>query len=88
MIELRLYVAGLGYQVAALIDHVTQMLEGVSGLEYSANVVDVTEEPESALVHKVFATPTLARLVPPPLEQLFGDLANQERIVQELALAG
>ena len=50
-------------------------------------VIDVLEDPISALNDDVYATPTVFRISPEPVRRLFGDLSRKETIIDGLGLS-
>lgn len=59
-------------------------LEGVYDLE----VIDVLERPQLAEDEKILATPTLIKILPPPVRRLIGDLSDREKVLVGLDLRG
>ena len=86
MFELQLYVTGQYGKSAIVVDGIKAMLAGLLDMEYSLRVVDVLENPESAIDNQVFATPTLLRCAPPPTRKVMGDLSDQSRVLTALEL--
>ncbi|MCA0200836.1 MAG: circadian clock protein KaiB [Proteobacteria bacterium] len=84
-ISLRLYVTGhtpsAERAVAALAD-----LRGHFGGRLSVQIIDVLEDPVSALNDDVYATPTVFRITPEPVRRLFGDLSRKETLIAGLGL--
>ncbi len=50
-------------------------------------VIDVLEEPQVAEAHKVIATPTLIKRLPPPTRRIIGDLSDIQRVANLLGLS-
>jgi circadian clock protein KaiB len=44
---------------------------------YDLEVIDIYQLPALARGHQIVATPTLIRLLPPPLRRYIGDLSNE-----------
>jgi circadian clock protein KaiB len=55
--------------------------------DYEVVVVDVLERPDLAEEHKILATPTLVKHLPPPLRRIIGDLSNTEQVLAGLNLS-
>ncbi|MFE0098757.1 circadian clock KaiB family protein [Streptomyces sp. NPDC059009] len=55
---------------------------------FEIKVVDVLGKPELADEARVFATPTVVRVAPPPRRRVIGDLADTDRAAAALGLLG
>lgn len=53
---------------------------------YTLKVIDVLKNPQLAEEDKILATPTLAKVLPPPLRKIIGDLSNREKVLVGLDL--
>jgi len=49
-------------------------------------VIDVLKEPLRALAEAVLVTPTVVKLSPLPVQQIIGDLSEEEEVLQALGL--
>lgn len=49
-------------------------------------IIDVLEQPEIAETHRILATPTLIKELPPPLRRVIGDLSDKEKVLLGLEL--
>ncbi len=85
MIKLRLYVTGSTPTAQRSIDNLHELLHENYEGEYELEVLDVFEHPEAAFENAVFVTPTLTRILPPPVIRIIGDLSNRERVLAGLA---
>jgi circadian clock protein KaiB len=85
MIKLRLYVTGSTPTSQRSIDSLHELLRDRYADQYELEVFDVFEHPEAAFEDAVFVTPTLTRILPPPVIRLIGDLSNRERVLAGLA---
>ena len=45
------------------------------------------ESPEIAEQHRILATPTLVKELPPPLRRVIGDLSDREKVLLGLELS-
>lgn len=83
---LKLYVAGNTPNsvraLRTLSDILDQEFQGV----YALKVVDVLRSPQLAEEDKILATPTLAKVLPPPVRKIIGDLSDRERVLIGLDL--
>lgn len=82
----RLYVCGQTGRsrraIAVLRQLCDEKLAGRSELE----VIDVLAEPGRADEDRVLATPTLIKLVPPPIQRVVGDLSDSSGLREALDL--
>jgi circadian clock protein KaiB len=51
---------------------------------YKIEIIDLAEQPERAHQDRILATPTLVKLSPPPGKRLFGDLSDQQKVLEWL----
>jgi circadian clock protein KaiB len=49
-------------------------------------VIDVLKQPQLAEDDKILATPTLIKILPPPVARIIGDLSNKEKVLLGLDL--
>ena len=85
-IRLTLFVSNASATTSAAIGTLRALVrEHPGGIELE--VVDVNEQPERAERHRVLATPTLIRELPPPVRRLVGDLSRQRQVRVALDLA-
>ncbi|WP_029893361.1 circadian clock KaiB family protein [Desulfohalovibrio reitneri] len=54
--------------------------------EYEIEVIDVLERPQLAEEEKILATPTLIKLLPPPIKRIIGDLSDKRQVMLGLDL--
>jgi circadian clock protein KaiB len=78
---LKLYVAGnTPNSVRAL-----RTLKNILGV-YALKVIDVLKNPQLAEEDKILATPTLSKVLPPPVRKIIGDLSDREKVLIGLDL--
>ncbi len=53
---------------------------------YALKVIDVLQNPQLAEEDKILATPTLSKILPPPVRKIIGDLSDRERVLIGLDL--
>jgi circadian clock protein KaiB len=63
-------------------DILDQEFKGV----YALKVIDVLKNPQLAEEDKILATPTLSKILPPPVRKIIGDLTDRERVLIGLDL--
>ena len=85
-IKLRLYVTGQTPSAERAIATLEDVLKDFDG-RMQLEIIDVLEDPISALNDDVYATPTVFRISPEPIRRLFGDLSRKETIIAGLELS-
>ncbi|MDX2271124.1 MAG: circadian clock protein KaiB [Cyanobacteriota bacterium] len=83
---LKLYVAGNTPNSLRAIRTLHDILDKEFRGVYSVKVIDVLENPQLAEEDKILATPTLAKILPPPVRKIIGDLSNREKVLIGLDL--
>ncbi len=86
MNELKLYIVGETRNSINLMDDLKMLLEKELRGQYSLEVIDVLKNPQKAIDDKIFATPTLVKVHPPPVKKVIGDLSTQRNVLMELGL--
>ena len=83
---LKLYVTGLTPRSQEAVKNLKKILnEDYKGV-YSLRVIDVVKQPNLAEDDKILATPTLIKILPPPVRRIIGDLSNKEKVLLGLDL--
>lgn len=85
---LKLFVTGQTPRARRAIDNLSRLCEERLRGQYEIIVVDVLEDPQLAEDERIFATPTLIKLLPPPLRRIIGDLSDSDKVLMGLDLAG
>ncbi|CAN5197115.1 hypothetical protein BH10CYA1_BH10CYA1_48760 [soil metagenome] len=80
----KLYVMGSSSRSSSAIDNLKSFCEEFMPSNYHLSIIDVLEDPKSAELDKIFATPTLIKHEPPPVRRLIGDLADREQVFRIL----
>ena len=83
---LKLYVTGSTPRSQAAIKNLKKILDEDYKGAYSLKVIDVVKQPKLAEDDKILATPTLIKILPPPVARIIGDLSNREKILLGLDL--
>ncbi|CAK6700179.1 circadian clock protein KaiB [Synechococcus sp. BA-124 BA4] len=83
---LKLYVAGNTPNSMRALQTLRQILEQEFKGVYALKVIDVLKNPQLAEEDKILATPTLAKILPPPVRRIIGDLSDRERVLIGLDL--
>ena len=84
---LTLYVNGTSARSAAALITLQRLCERELAGQVDLTVVDIHSNPEALSDYRILAVPTLIKRLPPPLRQIVGDLANEERVLAALDLA-
>ena len=78
---LKLYVTGVTPRSQAALKNLKKILnEDYKGV-YSLKVIDVMKHPKLAEDDKILATPTLIKILPPPVARIIGDLSDREKVL-------
>ncbi len=86
MYLLRLYIAGQTPKAQKAIKDLEALLDEYSKEEYSFEIIDIIENPQLATYDQIFVTPTIIKLLPPPITRIAGDLSDKERAKEALDL--
>ncbi len=83
---LKLYVAGNTPSSTRALRVLNTILETEFQGVYALKVIDVLKNTQLAEEDKILATPTLAKILPPPVRKIIGDLSDRERVLIGLDL--
>ncbi|WP_269623357.1 circadian clock protein KaiB [Prochlorococcus marinus] len=83
---LKLYVAGNTPNSMRALNTLREILKKDFKGVYALKVIDVLKNPQLAEEDKILATPTLAKILPPPVRRIIGDLSDRERVLIGLDL--
>ena len=83
---LKLYVAGNTPNSMRALKTLRNILETEFRGVYALKVIDVLKNPQLAEEDKILATPTLAKILPPPVRRIIGDISDRERVLIGLDL--
>ncbi|MBW4592110.1 MAG: circadian clock protein KaiB [Brasilonema angustatum HA4187-MV1] len=83
---LKLYVAGNTANSVRALKTLKNILEQEFQGVYALKVIDVLKSPQLAEEDKILATPTLSKILPPPVRRIIGDLSDRERVLIGLDL--
>ena len=78
---LKLYVTGQTTNSVKAIQNLKNILSGELKDLYELKIIDVLENPQLAEDEKILATPTLSRVLPPPVKRIIGDLSDKEKVL-------
>jgi len=83
---LRLYVTGATPASARAIARVRAICEEQLQGRYALEVIDIHQLPALARDEQIIATPTLVKVLPPPIRRYLGDLSKTEKVLFGLDL--
>lgn len=83
---LKLYVAGNTSNSIRALKTLKDILEQEFQGIYTLKVIDVLKNPQLAEDDKILATPTLSKILPPPVRKVIGDLSDREKVLIGLDL--
>ena len=83
---LKLYVAGHTPNSMRALNTLREILESEFKGVYALKVIDVLKSPQLAEEDKILATPTLSKILPPPVRRIIGDLSDREKVLIGLDL--
>lgn len=83
---LKLYVAGNTPNSVRALKTLKEILEQDFQGIYALKVIDVLQNPQLAEEDKIMATPTLAKVLPPPVRKIIGDLSDRQKVLIGLDL--
>jgi circadian clock protein KaiB len=83
---LKLYITGMTPRAERAVANLRRICDVDLGGEYKLVVIDVLEQPQLAEDEKILATPTLIKVLPPPLRRIIGDMSDTERVLLGLDL--
>ncbi len=81
---LGLYVAGRTAKSLAALDNLRRACEAHLAGHYEIEVVDLLQNPLSAVTDQIVATPTLLRRLPEPPRRIIGTLSDTQRLLFDL----
>jgi circadian clock protein KaiB len=84
---LKLYITGQTPRSERAITNLRRICDEELGGRYEIVIIDVLERPHLAESDKILATPTLIKMLPPPLRRIIGDLSDTDKVLLGLDLA-
>ncbi len=81
---LRLYVAGRTGKALAALDNLQRACDAHLAGHYEIEVVDLLQNPTSAVTDQIVAIPTLLRRLPEPPRRIVGTLTDTEQLLLAL----
>lgn len=84
--KFRLYVAADTHNSAQAVANLNALCEAHLADRYEIEIVDVFREPQRALAEGIRMTPTLIKVMPPPLRRIVGTLGQTQHVLETLGL--
>ena len=78
---LRLYVTGETPNSVIAIKNLKRIAADRLDQKYEIEIIDVIKHPQLAENDRILATPTLIKLLPPPLRRVIGDLSDVDNVL-------
>ena len=78
---LKLYITGHTPKSERAIANMQSICKNELAGQYELAIIDVLERPQLAEDEKILATPTLIKVLPPPLARVIGDLSDTEKVL-------
>lgn len=76
IVHCRIYIAGQAPNSRYAVKNLTAFCQRYLPNSHHIEIVDVSVEPERAMAERIFLTPTLAIISPPPSRFIVGDLSD------------
>ena len=83
---LRLYIAGSAPNSLRALANLEAIRQEYLGDRCRIEVIDIFQEPLRALDDGILLTPTLAKVTPPPVVKIVGDLRERVKVLQALGV--
>ena len=83
---LRLYISGQTANSARTVNNLKALLDENLKDIYALDIIDVLKNPQLAEDDKIFATPTIVKILPLPVKKIMGDLSKEEKVLVGLGL--
>ncbi|MCF8268273.1 MAG: circadian clock protein KaiB [Ignavibacteriales bacterium] len=78
---LKLYITGTTARSFKAIENLKKICGEEFNDKYDLQIIDVLESPQLAEDDKILATPTLIKILPPPMRMIIGDLSDREKVL-------
>ncbi|EDX76711.1 hypothetical protein MC7420_1714 [Coleofasciculus chthonoplastes PCC 7420] len=78
---LHLYISGTTLKSIRAIEMIKHICEDYLPERYTLEVIDIYQQPELVKQAQIFATPTLIKTLPLPLQRIIGDMSQTEKIM-------
>ena len=85
---LKLYIAGDGPNSLAAVANLKAALAQFPAHRVDLEIIDVVTDPERGLRDRIFVTPIVVKVAPPPERRILGNLQNRDILLGVLGLPG
>ncbi|MDJ0650504.1 MAG: circadian clock KaiB family protein [Xenococcaceae cyanobacterium MO_188.B19] len=76
----RLYIADSSMQSVSAVRQMQKLCKKYLPERYELEIIDIYRHPERLEADQIFASPTLVKELPLPLQRLIGDLSDAEKV--------
>lgn len=83
---LRLCISGMTPRSRRALLNLKQICDEHLKGQYELEVIDLYQQPELAARYEVIASPTLFKIMPPPLRRMIGDLSDTPSLLRRLGI--
>jgi circadian clock protein KaiB len=83
---LRLYVSGTTARSTRAIANIRALCDEHLPGRHDLEVVDLYQQPGTAVANHIVAAPTLVKMHPPPAKRMVGDLSDRAKLIADLSL--
>ena len=83
---LRLFISSENINAEQTLSNIHQLLERGLTSPYTLKVIDITKNPEQAVIDRVIITPTLIRTSPKPIRRIVGQLDDIQRVLNIISI--
>jgi circadian clock protein KaiB len=83
---LRMYVTGASPNSAKAISNIKNICETHLPGMYDLEIIDIYQEPVTAIQEQVIALPMLVKSAPLPFKRLIGDMSDTKKVLRALGL--
>jgi len=84
---LRLFINGNSAHSARATASLKSICEHELHGRYRLEIIDIIDDPGAANDARIIATPTLMKMLPPPLRRVIGDLSDKQQVLFALDVA-
>jgi len=83
---LKLYISGCTENSARAVDNLKLLLDENVKDKYVLEIIDILKNPQLAEQDNIFATPTVVKVLPPPVKKIMGNLSKEKKVLTGLGL--
>jgi circadian clock protein KaiB len=83
----RLYIVEMGPLSVNAIANLKAICQKYLPDNHEIEIVDLMQQPRRVVSDQIFATPTLIKLAPAPVQKIIGDLSEETKVLHALGLS-